>query len=207
MIKAYIPVLLGSYRTGRQSVKVAQFILEELRLWDSKAGRSSVLRVQTELIDLHEYGLPILEERLNETSNPPPTVLQFCSKLGQADGVLIVTPEYKGGYPGVLKNALDYLEPQALRYKPIGICTVSSGGFGGLDCLSQLRLICLALGGLPIPDKLPISNVQDFFDEKGDLRNSSFKAKLESFLKELVWYTEAMVNQKQVSSSLLNEKS
>ncbi|MBP5976157.1 NAD(P)H-dependent oxidoreductase [Brasilonema sp. CT11] len=207
MIKAYIPVLLGSSRIGRQSVKVAQFILEELRLWDSKAGRSSVVRVQTELIDLHEYGLPILEERLNQTSNAPPTVVQFCSKLGQADGVLIVTPEYKGGYPGVLKNALDYLEPQALRYKPIGICTVSSGGFGGLDCLSQLRLICLALGGLPIPDKLPISNVQEFFDEKGDLRNSSFQAKLESFIKELVWYTQAMVNQKQVSSSLLNEKS
>jgi NAD(P)H-dependent FMN reductase len=92
MIKAYIPVLLGSSRTGRQSRKVAQFILEQLRLGD---------RVQTELIDLREYKLSILEERLNETSTPLPTVLQFCSKLGQADGVLIVTPEYKGGYPGV----------------------------------------------------------------------------------------------------------
>jgi NAD(P)H-dependent FMN reductase len=203
MIKAYIPILLGSSRIGRQSVKVAQFILEQLRQCDSGAGRSSVLRVQTELIDLREYKLPILEERLNEISTPLPTVLQFCSKLGQADGVLIVTPEYKGGYPGVLKNALDYLEPQALRYKPIGICTVSSGGFGGLNCLTQLQLICLALGGLPIPDKLPVSNVQELFDERGNLRNSSFKAKLESFIEELVWYTEAMINQKQVSQALV----
>ena len=194
MIKAYIPILLGSSRTLRQSVKVAQFILEELRHWE---------RVQTELIDLREYRLPILEERLNEMSTPLPSVLQFCSKLGQADGVLIVTPEYKGGYPGVLKNALDYLEPQALRYKPIGICTVSSGGFGGLNCLTQLQLICLALGGLPIPDKLPVSNVQELFDERGNLRNSSFKAKLESFIEELVWYTEAMINQKQVSKALV----
>ncbi|WP_445249559.1 NADPH-dependent FMN reductase [Microcoleus sp. OTE_8_concoct_300] len=192
MIKAYIPVLLGSSRTLRQSVKVAQFILEQLRLGD---------RVQTELIDLREYRLPILEERLNEMSTPGPTVLQFCSKLGQADGVLIVTPEYKGGYPGVLKNALDYLEPQALRYKPIGICTVSSGGFGGLNCLTQLQLVCLALGGLPIPDKLPVSNVQELFDERGNLRNSAFKTKLESFIEELVWYTEAMINQKQVSKT------
>ncbi|MEG4581619.1 NADPH-dependent FMN reductase [Microcoleus sp. MON1_C5] len=194
MIKAYIPVLLGSSRTGRQSVKVAQFILEQLRQCD---------RVQTELIDLREYRLPILEERLNETSTPLPTVLQFCSKLGQADGLLIVTPEYKGGYPGVLKNALDYLEPQALRYKPIGICTVSSGGFGGLNCLTQLQLVCLALGGLPIPDKLPVSNVQDLFDESGNLCNSAFKPKLESFIEELVWYTEAMINQKQVSRALV----
>lgn len=197
MIKAYIPILLGSSRTGRQSVKVAQFILEQLRQCDS---------VQTEVIDLREYKLPILEERLNETSTPLPTVLQFCSKLGQADGLLIVTPEYKGGYPGVLKNALDYLEPQALRYKSIGICTVSSGGFGGLNCLTQLQLVCLALGGLPIPDKLPVSNVQELFDEMGNLRNSTFKAKLESFIKELVWYTEAMINQKQSSRSLVTEK-
>lgn len=197
MIKTCIPILLGSSRTLRQSVKVAEFILGELRQCDS---------VQTELIDLREYKLPILDERLNETSTPLPTVLQFCSKLGQADGLLIVTPEYKGGYPGVLKNALDYLEPQALRYKPIGICTVSSGGFGGLNCLTQLQLVCLALGGLPIPGKLPVSNVQELFDEMGNLRNSTFKAKLESFIKELVWYTEAMINQKQSSRSLLNEK-
>lgn len=82
MIKTYIPVLLGSSRTLRQSVKVAEFILGELRQYD---------HVQTELIDLREYQLPILEERLNETSTPPPTVVQFCSQLGQADGVLIVT--------------------------------------------------------------------------------------------------------------------
>ncbi|XZN99670.1 MAG: NADPH-dependent FMN reductase [Microcoleus sp.] len=194
MTKAYIPILLGSSRIGRQSVKVAEFILGELSQRD---------RVQTELIDLREYKLPILEERLNETSTPLPVVLQLCSKLGQADGVLIVTPEYKGGYPGVLKNALDYLEPLALRYKPIGICTVSSGGFGGLNCLTQLQLVCLALGGLPIPDKLPVSNVQELFDEKGNLRNLTFKAKLESFIEELVWYTEATINQKQISRSLV----
>jgi NAD(P)H-dependent FMN reductase len=194
MNKAYIPILLGSSRTGRQSVKVAQFILEQLRQCDS---------VQTEVIDLREYQLPILEERLNEMSTPLPTVLQFFSKLDQADGILIVTPEYKGGYPGVLKNALDYLEPQALRYKPIGICTVSSGGFGGLNCLTQLQLVCLALGGLPIPDKLPVSNVQELFDKKGNICNSAFKPKLESSIEELVWYTEAIINQKQVSRALV----
>jgi NAD(P)H-dependent FMN reductase len=194
MINAYIPVLLGSSRTGRQSVKVAQFILGELSQRD---------RVQTELIDLREYKLPILEERLNEMSTPRSTLLQFCSKLDRADGILMVTPEYKGGYPAVLKNALDYLEPQALRYKPIGICTVSSGGFGGLNCLTQLQLVCRALGGLPIRDKLPVSNVQDIFDKKGNICNSAFKPKLESSIEELVWYTEAIINQKQVSRALV----
>ncbi|MBO1348880.1 MAG: NAD(P)H-dependent oxidoreductase [Hormoscilla sp. GUM202] len=187
MTKLSIPILLGSCRIGRESLKIAKFILGEL------VDRN---QIDTELIDLGEYNLPMLEERLQDSSNPAPNVLQFCSKLGQADGILIVTPEYKNGYPGVLKNALDYLQPQALKYKPIGICTVSSGGFGGLDCLAQLRLVCLALGGLPIPDKLPISHVQEVFDENGNLCDLRLKTKLESFINQLVWYCEAMVNQK-----------
>ena len=47
----------------------------------------------------------------------------------RADALIIVAPEYNNGYPGVLKNALDYLLPEYER-KPIGIVTVSAGGFG-----------------------------------------------------------------------------
>ena len=187
-----IPILLGSCRTGRQSIKVAQCILRELQQNE---------RIQTELIDLGEYKLLMLEERLKEMQTPPPNLLEFCTKLGEAEGILIVTPEYKSGYPGVLKNALDYLEPQALRHKPIGICTVSAGGFGGLNCLAQLRLVCLALGGLPIPAQLPISRVQEVFSEKGELCDLTFLTKLNTFIQELVWYVEAMVNQTQVSNA------
>lgn len=190
-IKLNIPIVLGSCRIGRESLNVAKFILGELVEQN---------RIDTELIDLGEYKLPMLEERLQDSSNPPDNVLQFCAKLGQADGILLVTPEYKNGYPGVLKNALDYLEPQALKYKPIGICTVSSGRFGGLDCLAQLRLVCLALGALPIPDKLPVAHVKELFDHNGNLSDVRFKTRLESFMNELVWYTEAMVNQKRCIS-------
>ncbi|NEO38733.1 MAG: NAD(P)H-dependent oxidoreductase [Moorea sp. SIOASIH] len=190
-INLKIPILLGSCRTGRQSLKVAQFIFKEL---------SQNYPLKTEIIDLAEYNIPMLEERLKEMEILPPDLSRFCSKLTQADGILIVAPEYKNGYPGVLKNALDYLEPQALRYKPIGICTVSSGGFGGLNCLAQLRLVCLALGGLPIPDKLPISHVKEMFDINGNLSDLGFTTKLNSFIKELIWYTEAIFRSLRESS-------
>ncbi|MEA5468852.1 NAD(P)H-dependent oxidoreductase [Spirulina sp. 06S082] len=185
--KLSIPILLGSSRIGRQSSKVAEFIFQKMIVQDS---------IDTKLIDLKDYNLPMLEERLNEMKNPPESLLQFCSQLGQADGILIVTPEYKNGYPAVLKNALDYLEPQALYHKPIGICTVSAGGFGGLNCLAQLRLVCLALGGLPIPEKLSISQVREIFDEEGNLQDATLPSKVESFINELVWYVEALARQK-----------
>ena len=93
----YIPVILGSIRTNRESAKVADFAVRTLET------RSAV---STELLDLKELNLPMMEERLRFADNPPPRVSAFSSKINQADSVVIVTPEYNGGYPGVLKNAL-----------------------------------------------------------------------------------------------------
>src|SRR6201993_3941047 len=177
-----IPIVLGSTRIGRQSCKVARFVLSRM---------SADPRLKTELMDLGEYNFPIMDQRLSEMDVAPPALQSFSDKLERADGLLIVSPEYKGGVPGVLKNALDYLKPSILRRKPVGICTVSSGGFGGVNCLMQLRLTILALGGLPIPDALPVSRVQEAFDEEGQPRDGTWPLNLGHFIDELLFYASA----------------
>jgi NAD(P)H-dependent FMN reductase len=172
-----IPVLLGTRRIGRRSERVAQFVRGALAARDG---------VETELIDLAVVDLPILRERPDETDSPPPSFPSFRAQVAGADGLLIVTPEYKAGYPGVLKNALDHLEAGAFRRKPIGIVTVSSGGFGGLSCLAQLRLVCLAMGGLPIPVSFPVSSVDAALDEAGQPLDPRLEARLGAFLDELI---------------------
>ncbi len=132
-----IPVLLGTIRAGRRSAHVARLLLGQLE------GRDEVA---TALIDLADLDLPVMRHRLGETDAAPPGAVGLSEKLSRADGLVIVAPEYKNGYPGSLKNAFDYLPAGILRRKPIGIVTVSSGGFGGLNCLAQLRLVCLAMG-------------------------------------------------------------
>jgi NAD(P)H-dependent FMN reductase len=187
MMKSFIPVLLGSSRIGRKSLGVAHFIVEKLH---------EHARIHTELLDLATYNLPIMEQRLQEMEQLPPGLGEFSDKLRRADGLLMVVPEYKNGYPGVLKNALDYLESGILQYKPVAICTVSSGEFGGLNCLAQLRLVCLALGGVPIPGTLPVCRVQETFEVGGTPRDPRLAKRLEPFLEELLWYVEAMVAQR-----------
>ena len=191
-MKPYIPILLGTYRKGRQSLKVAQWILARMQDRD---------RLKTELIDLETYQLPILEERFDHMEQPPSNLQLFCERLSQADGVLIVAPEYKGSYPGILKNALDYLPSQAWQHKPVGICTVSASQFGGINCLAQLRLLSLALGGLPIPDPFPIPQVREMFDEQGQVRDVRLNAELDDFINALLWYTEALVNKRQMEAA------
>ncbi|GAE28694.1 NADPH-dependent FMN reductase [Halalkalibacter hemicellulosilyticus] len=60
---------------------------------------------------------------------PPADVQSFRSLLDQADGVIICTPEYIKGVPGVLKNALEWLVSSATLYeKPVAVITSSGGG-------------------------------------------------------------------------------
>ncbi|HEX5760694.1 MAG TPA: NADPH-dependent FMN reductase [Thermoanaerobaculia bacterium] len=177
-----IPVLLGSTRRGRQSVKVARFVVARL------ARRETV---QTELLDLLDYDFPILEERLHQRDDPPPRLQEFGDKISRADALVIVSPEYNNGYPGVLKNALDYLLPE-YRRMPIGIVTVSSGGFGGLHCLTQLRMVTLGMGAFPVPAALPVSKVQESFDDDGNPRDPAYEPRAERFLDEVVWFAEAI---------------
>jgi chromate reductase, NAD(P)H dehydrogenase (quinone) len=184
--KLSIPVLLGTSREGCRSAGVARSLFRELETRDA---------IHTELIDLASLDLPVMSHRLGDTNVPPAGAIELSAKLTLASGLLIVAPEYKNGYPGSLKNALDYLEAGILRRKPIGIVTVSSGDFGGLNCLAQLRLVCLAMGGVPIPAKLPVSQVGETFDEHGCLRDPKLAARMGPFLDELVWYTLALARQ------------
>lgn len=182
----YIPVILGSTRRGRQSPKVARFIAERMRRNE---------RIETEILDLAEYNFPIMEERLRLRDDPPPGLKEFSEKIGRADSLVIVTPEYNNGYPGVLKNALDYLLPEYQR-KPIAIVTVSAGGFGGINCLAQLRLVTLGMGAFPIPAALPVSRVQDSFDEEGNPKDESYEKRAQAFIAEVLFFAEAIAVQK-----------
>jgi NAD(P)H-dependent FMN reductase len=177
----FIPIILGSTRRGRQSAKIAKFILDRL---GKQAG------VETELLDLAEYNFPIMEERLRMRDDPPPRVKEFSEKLQRAAAIVIVTPEYNNGYPGVLKNTLDYFYPEYKR-KPIGIVTVSAGGFGGINCLAQLRLVTLALGAYPIPASFPVSKVNQSFADDGTPQDETADKRVATFFDELLWATNA----------------
>ena len=179
--------MVGSIREGRKSFAVAEYLHAKLR------ERTELV---AEVIDLADYPLPLLEERVNE-ENALPAARALFTQLGGADGLLLVAPEYKGGVPGVLKNALDYLPQNYLRHKPVGICTVSAGGFGGMNCLAQLRLLTLALGGVPIPEFVAVSKVNEVLAAGEGALAKAFGSGLDAFLSSLSWYCQALTHQRE----------
>jgi NAD(P)H-dependent FMN reductase len=178
----YIPIILGSIRRNRESLKAARFVLKTM---------SAFPLIQAELLDLKEIDIPMMEERLRFRDDPPASIKELSVRMARADSIVIVTPEYNSGYPGVLKNALDYLKDEYKR-KPFGIITVSSAWSGGMLCLASLRQVILHLGGVPIPATLPIPQVQDAFDNEGNPRDSKWNQRAKNYFEELLWFTEAL---------------
>lgn len=185
MQKLLITTVVGSIRQGRKSLAVAEYLHARIQQKSELATR---------LLDLADYPLPPLEER-TEGDSALPVARRLFEQLDEADGLLIVAPEYKGGVPGALKNVFDYFPPGLLRHKPVGICTVSAGGYGGISCLAQLRLLTLAVGGIPIPEFIAVSKVNDAAAESSGLEKV-FAGKLERFFTELIWHCEAMAQQR-----------
>jgi NAD(P)H-dependent FMN reductase len=187
----YIPVILGTIRRNRESFKVAKFALKTL---------SSFPLVQTELLDLKELNIPMMEERLRFRDDPPASIMELSLRIARANAILIVTPEYNSGYPGVLKNALDYLKDE-YRRKPFGIITVSAAWSGGILCLASLRQVILHLGGVPIPAVFPVPMVQDAFDKEGNPRDPKWNQRAKKYFEELLWFTEALSEQSHKSGA------
>jgi len=175
-----IPVLLGSVRRARQSVRVARFAGHRLE----QAGADAPL------LDLRSLDLPIMEERLHMRDDPPPGLLRFSEAVKAADAMVVVSPEYNGSIPGVLKNALDYIYGEWFR-KPVGIVTVSAGGFGGVQVHNHLQLLFLRLKALPVAG-MHVSKVSRSFGEDGNPVEPHYEKSFAGFIETLDWYARAI---------------
>lgn len=167
----FIPVILGTIRRGRMSNWAARL------LWQEVARRPGV---ETELIDISALPLPIDDagEAIKDSG--------FAGKMDRADGLVIVSPEYNHGYPGLLKHVLDSCLKEYI-HKAVGLVGVSAGPLGGTRVIENLLPVMRELGLVTIFWDVNFSSVQTVFDAEGKLRDHAFLKRIDKFLKELIW--------------------
>lgn len=182
-----IVIISSSVRTGRKSHRVALFF--EQYLTNNKIA-------DAEILDLFEYQFPVFEERLRFQKNPAADVLQFAEKIQLADGVIIVTPEYNGGYPASLKNVTDLLYDEWKR-KPVAISMVSDGMFGGTQVITSLLFTLWKIGAWVVPAMYPVPKVGEAFAENGTPADAAAEKRAEKFIAELMWAVEAVKKMKE----------
>ncbi len=177
-----IAIISSSVRTGRKSHRVALYFKKYLT--ENKIAEADIL-------DLNKYRFPLFEERLKYQESPSEDVLEFSGRIKNADGVIIVSPEYNGGYPASLKNVIDLLFDHWHR-KPVAISTVSDGNFGGTQVITSLQFTLWKIGTWTVPAMFPVPNVNDLFDEQGNILNNVAQEKrAKRFINELIWCIDA----------------
>ena len=173
----HLPVLLGTVRQDRKSERVALWLVGKI---------DSMEDVSSELIDLRQIAMS-LDDAGRGVADP-----NFASMVDTADGLVLVIPEYNGGYPGLLKHALDTLRDEYV-HKAVGIAPVSAGGLGGVRMVPTLLPVLRDLGLVAIKRDLSISHVGDAFTETGSIEDARLERRAEGFLDELVWMTRVLL--------------
>lgn len=173
----FIPVILGTTRKGRASENVAKFVFSEV---EKREG------VESELIDICDLKFPINDagEAIKDS--------RFAETMMKADGLVIVTPEYNHGYPGILKHILDTNLKEYI-HKAVGICGVSAGGFGGTRVIQGLLPVLRELGLITIFWDGNFSGAQGLFDEAGNMKDrQTHEKRIDKFLGELIWMSKVL---------------
>jgi NAD(P)H-dependent FMN reductase len=177
----HIAIISASVRTGRKSHRVALYF-ENFLLKQNLAT--------VEILDLNVYQFPLFNERLKYQPSPSPDVLDFAEKIKKADGVIIVTPEYNGGYPASIKNVVDLLYDEWF-HKPIAISTSSDGSFGGSQVIISLLFTLWKIHAWVIPAMFPVPNLETSFTEEGHPVKKTTDDRAKSFIDELLWCIHA----------------
>jgi NAD(P)H-dependent FMN reductase len=102
-------------------------------------------------------------------------------QIKAADIMVIVTPEYNHGYPGELKILLDGAYAEYDR-KPVAICGVSSGVFGGVRAVEQLKQVMFELHARLLRQALYFGNIKTAFDASGNPVDEALAARVAKFV-------------------------
>jgi len=134
-----LKIILGSTRPGSIAPAIGAWLADRA----NRAGDFD----EVEILDLAEINLPFLDEphhpKLGRYTKPH--TIAWAEAIERADALVIVTPEYNGGYPAPLKNALDFLHAE-WQNKALGMVSYGGGLGGGARAAGVLLPVTSALG-------------------------------------------------------------
>src|SRR5215217_7787950 len=155
-------VLLGSLRAASINRQLAELAVETAP--DS---------VSVQLFDRLDE-VPFYNEDIDNEEAPEP-VKALREAAAEADAALVVTPEYNGSIPGVLKNAIDWLSRpfgnSALKDKPLAVVGAAHGQYGGVWAHDETRK-SFGIAGPRVVEDLKLSVQTTAFDGKHPRENA-----------------------------------
>ena len=181
--KIHVALIYGSTRPGRFCDIVAEWAAGEI------AAREGFT---LDVID------PAKFDPSGAAASATVPVPTLAVRIGRADAIVVVTPEYNHSYPAALKSLIDSLKDE-WQAKPIAF--VSYGGLsGGVRAVEQLRLVFAELHAVTIRDAVSFANAWDQFDGNGELHEPDRpRRSMAVMLASLRWWAGALRYARQIA--------
>lgn len=143
------------------------------------------------------HGIPLYDADEEASAGLPDVVARLKEDVAAADGLLLATPEYNNGIPGVFKNAIDWLSRPASDIgrifgdRPVAIIGASPGNFGTLLAQNDWLPVLRTLGARPwFGGRFLAPRAGSLFDAEGQLSDPAIRDRLGSFMAGFVEFIE-----------------
>jgi NAD(P)H-dependent FMN reductase len=162
-----ILIIAGTNRPGSNALRVAHLVERHYSAVGAPCEVFSLRQVPPEMFDPNAY------------AHKPPGVVELQRRVLDARGLHIVTPEYNGSFPGVLKYFIDMLKfPESFEHKPVAFTGVAAGLWGGLRPVEQLAQIFSYRNAHLYPDRVFIPGINQKLDADGNLTDPAIHDRL-----------------------------
>ena len=189
----HLLVFLGSVRTSgpplpaRLGERVSRICAQQL----SEAGH------QVTVIDPLDY--PLGQHFKPVFSYPagaaPQSLPQLAALIKDADGYVMVSPEYNHSMSPALANLLNHFGSSLFSYKPSAIVTYSAGQWGGVRAALNMRSFLSELGCLPVSAMIHLPKAQDVLNAEGaylaGVNTQEWQGYFARTFSQLIWWANA----------------
>jgi chromate reductase, NAD(P)H dehydrogenase (quinone) len=176
-----ITIISGTNRPGSNTRKITSCVQA---VYES-------LGVKLRLLDLADMPPEIFSP--TSYAAKPARFSGFVDAILAADGVVIVTPEYNGGFPGVLKYFIDMLPfPESFEQRPVCFVGLSAGPWGALRPIEQLQAIFAYRNAYIFPERVFIPGIRQLVDAEGKITSPEIRQRLEEQARGFVKFVERL---------------
>ena len=180
-----ITLIVGTNRPGSNTCKVARHV-EEIY---------AELKVPLRVLDLAQMPAEIFSPA--SYAEKPGAFQPFADAVLQSSGLHVVTPEYNGSVPGVLKYFIDMLKfPESFERRPVCFVGVAAGLWGALRPVEQLQAIFGYRNAYLFPERVFLPQINNLLDASGRLNDAELLGRLKKQAEAFVAFVERLRNVK-----------
>ncbi len=178
-----ILILAGTNRPGSNTGKVAVHVHDIYRAAGIETDILNLAALPAEIFDPSSY------------AEKPESFAPFSDAVLASSGIHLVTPEYNGGIPGVLKYFIDMLPfPESFERRPVAFTGIAAGMWGALRPVEQLQAIFAYRNAHLYPERVFIPFVNNHLTQEGRIGSDEILDRLRAQVQGFTKFTQAVAS-------------